>query len=159
MQLVEIDLVEAKSLQAAFHCLAQVRWAGIVGPLVRPRAIPSTFGRNDKFLGVRRECFGDQFFADIGTIGISSIDEVDSQFNGSAENGYRHLAILRWTPDSFAGKAHGSETKAIDSEFTAEFDCSGCSGRQTCCFLDAHFHGSLSISAFIPRGANRKRAI
>src|SRR5271154_3427040 len=159
MQLVDVDPLNAKSLQAAFHRLTQVRWAGVVCPLVRPRAIPSTLGRDDNILRVRRQRFGDQLFADIRTVGISSIDEVDSQFNGSAENGYRHLAILRWTPDSFAGKAHGSETKAIDSEFTAEFDCSGCSGRQTCCFLDAHFHGSLSISAFIPRGANRKRAI
>jgi hypothetical protein len=39
--------------QAAFHRLAQVRWAGIAGPLVRLRGIPSTFSRDDKVIGVR----------------------------------------------------------------------------------------------------------
>ncbi len=87
MQLVDVDPVDEKSLQAAFHGLAQVSWAGIVGPLVRPGAIPSTLGRDDEVVGVRRERFGDQLFVDIGTVGISSIDKVDSQLDGSAKHG------------------------------------------------------------------------
>src|ERR1700722_6823733 len=159
MQLVDVDPIEAKSFQAAFHRLAQVLRAGIVGPLVWPRAIPSPLGRDDKVLGVGRQRFGDQLFADMGTVGISRIDEIDSQLNGSAENGDRRGTVLRWTPDSVARQAHRSETKAIDSEFIAEFDGSGGSGRQTRGFLGGVFHSSLSIHAFIPRGANRKCAI
>jgi hypothetical protein len=48
VQLVDVDAVEAQSLQAAFHRLAQVRRAGIVRPLVRPRAIPSPLRRDDQ---------------------------------------------------------------------------------------------------------------
>ena len=118
MQLVYVDPVEAQSLQAAFHRLAQMRRAGIVGPLVRPRAIPSSLRRDDKVLGVRRQRFGDQLFADIGTIGISRVDEVDSQLDGSAKDGDCCRGILRWPPDSVARKAHGPEAKAVDGEFT-----------------------------------------
>ena len=87
MQLVDVDPVETQSLQAAFHRLAQMRGAGIMGPLVRPRAIPSSLGRNDKVLGIGRQRFGDQLFADIGPIRISRIDEIDSQLDGPAKDG------------------------------------------------------------------------
>src|ERR1035438_4835432 len=102
MQLVDVDPVEAKSLQAAFQRLAQVGWGGIVGPLVRPRAIPSTLGRDDKVTGIRRQRFGDQRFADIRSIRISSVDKIDAKLNSSAKNGYCRRSILRWTPDSVA---------------------------------------------------------
>ena len=61
--------------------------------------------------------FGDQFFADIRTIGISRVDEVDSQLDGTAKDGNRCRGILRRPPDSVARQAHGPEAKAVDGEF------------------------------------------
>src|ERR1035438_7330847 len=95
MQLVDVDPVEAKSLQAAFQRLAQVGWGGIVGPLVRPRAIPSTLGRDDKVTRIRRQRFGDQRFADIRSIRISSVDKIDAK---SEERRVGKECRSRWSP-------------------------------------------------------------
>src|SRR6266536_4655688 len=96
--------------------------AGIVGPLPRSRAIPSALGRDHKILGVRCQCFGDQFFADVRTIGISRVYEVDAQLNGTAKNREHRSGVLGWPPDSVAGNTHGSETKTPHGQFTAQRD-------------------------------------
>src|SRR5438046_5916895 len=82
--------------------------------------IPAAFGRDHKVLGIRSERFGDQFFADIRTIRIRGIYEVDSQLNGAAENSDCCRRILGWPPNSVARNPHGTETKTVDSEFTAK---------------------------------------
>ena len=83
---------------------------------IMPKAIPSTFRWNDKVLGVRRQGFGDQLFANGRTVGISGIDKIDAKLDGSAKNGYRRRTIPRWTPTSVSRQAHRSEAKAIDSD-------------------------------------------
>src|SRR4029453_37821 len=98
--------------------------AGIVGPLVRSRAIPSALGRDHKILGVGRQCFGDQFFADVRTIGVSRVYEVDTQLSGKAKNRDRRSRVLGWPPNSVAGNTHGSETKTANGQFTAQQDSS-----------------------------------
>ncbi len=118
MQLVDVDPVETQSLQATFDRFAQVCRGGIVCPQIRPRAIPSTLGSDNKVPGIRRQRLGDQFFVEMGTIGISCIDEIDSQLDGAAEDGNCCGGILRWPPDSVARKAHGAEAKTVDGEFT-----------------------------------------
>src|SRR5882672_9675577 len=101
-----------------------MRRARIVRPLVRSRAIPSTLRRDDKVLRVRRQRFRDQFFADIRTIGVSRVDEIDSQLNGSSKYSNCGGGILRWSPDSVARNAHRPESKAVDDKFTTQRNCS-----------------------------------
>jgi hypothetical protein len=91
-----------------------------MGPLVWARAIPSTFSRDQKTLRVRRQRLGNQLFANVRAVRISSIDKVDAKLNGSAKNGYRGGTIPGWTPDSFTRQAHGTEAKTVDGEITTE---------------------------------------
>src|SRR5437660_8335188 len=95
MQLVHVDAIEAKSLQAALDGLAEVRRASIMRPLVRSRAIPSALGRDHKIRGVRRQCFSDQFFADVGTIRICGIYKIDTEIDGATQNVDCGRGILR----------------------------------------------------------------
>src|ERR1700677_1956654 len=44
VELVNIDAIEAKALEAAFDGFGEMFWAGIVQPLQRPAALPSAFG-------------------------------------------------------------------------------------------------------------------
>src|ERR1700722_8892017 len=44
VELVNIDAIEAKAFEAAFDGFGEMFWAGIVQPLQRPAALPSTFG-------------------------------------------------------------------------------------------------------------------
>src|SRR5437899_604489 len=76
--------------------------------------LPSTLSRDNKILGIGRQGFRDQLFANVRTIRISGVYEVDPQLNGSAKHGYRPGTILRRSPDSLARQAHGSESKTVD---------------------------------------------
>src|SRR5262249_12802793 len=88
--------------------------------LVRSRSIPAALGRDHKILRVRRECFRDQFFADVGTIRVRRVYEVDAQLNGPAKNSERRSGVLGRPPDSVAGDTHSSETKTANGQFTAQ---------------------------------------
>src|ERR1700676_2063744 len=120
MQLVHINAIKSQSLQAALHSLPQVRRGRIVGPLIRPRAIPSTFGSDHEVARIRRQRFSDQFFANMGTVRISRIDEVDSQLDGAAKDCYCGRRIFRWSPDSLPCNTHGPVAETVDREFTSE---------------------------------------
>src|SRR5258708_12244839 len=99
MQLVDVDTIQAQSLQAAFDSLTQMLRAGIMGPLARPWAIPSALGRDHKIFGVRRKRFGDQFFAEVRTIGVCGVYEVDAQPYAPPKNANPRTWALARSPD------------------------------------------------------------
>ena len=100
-----------------------------MGPLIWARSIPATLGRDDQSFWIRKQGFGNQFLADMGTVGIGSIDEVDLHLNRFAENRECGFAIRGRTPDAFAGKAHSSKAKTMDRKLTSEANISGQAGR------------------------------
>src|SRR5260370_38941468 len=120
MQLVDVDTIQARSLQAAVVSLTQMLRAGIMGPLARPWAIPSDLGRDNKISGVRRKRFGDQFFAEVRTIGVCGVYEVDAQLYRAAKNGKRRSGVLGRAPDAVTGNAHSSEAKTANREFITQ---------------------------------------
>ena len=73
-----------------------------MGLSIRSGPIPSTFGRDHKIRTIRRQCFDYQFFANVGTVRICCIDEIDAQLHGAAKNAYRRIGVLRRLPNSFA---------------------------------------------------------
>ena len=101
--------------------------AGVVDPLAGADALPSALGGDDETSGIGREGFGDQFFGDIGAVGVGGVDEVDSKFNGATQGGDGGSMIGGRSPDAFAGDAHGAIAEAVDCEI-AERDGSGGSG-------------------------------
>src|SRR4030088_2602345 len=104
---------------------------GIVGPLVRPRTIPSALGRNHKILGIRRQRFGNQFFADVRAVGVRGVYKVDAQLDGAAKNGDCCSGILGRPPNPITRNTHGSVSKTVNPEFTTERDGSAGSSWQT----------------------------
>src|ERR1700678_751520 len=120
VELVNIDAVEAQPLETAFNWFAQMCGSRVVRPLVGSGTIPSSFGGDDKILGIRKQSFGDQLFVDVRTVGVGGSVEVDALFHSAPKHGQCRLAIFRRTPDSIAGKAHGSKTEAMDGKPSAE---------------------------------------
>ncbi len=64
--------------------------------------------------------FSNDFFADMWTIGIRGINEIDTQLHGPTKNGDRRFAIFWRAPNALSGKAHGAETEAMDGKLTTE---------------------------------------
>src|SRR5262245_44041394 len=118
MQLINVDAVQPQSFEAALYRLPQMLRTGIVRPLIRPWTIPATFGRDHQPLGIRRQRFGNQLFADVRAIGVRGIDEVDTQLCGTPKDGERSGAVLGWTPDTLTCNTHSSEAKAMDGKLS-----------------------------------------
>ena len=89
-------------------------------PLIWSWAIPAALGCDDQSLWIRKQGFGNQFFTDVGTVGIRCIDEVDVQFDRPAQNRDRSFPILWRTPDAVAGEAHRSETQTVNGKLFAQ---------------------------------------
>src|SRR6201996_9492438 len=128
MELVHVDAIEAKPLETAFDGFGEMLWAGIVQPLKRSTALPSTLGGHDESGRVRVQGLGNQLFGNIRTIRVGGIDEVDAQFNGPAQSGKRLRLVFGGAPNPFPGDPHGSVTQAIDGEVSTESNGSGCCG-------------------------------
>src|SRR5438094_6133678 len=120
MQLINVDAIQSQSLEAALYRLAQMFRARIMGPLIRSWPIPASLGRDHQVFGVRRQCFGDQLFADARAIGVRGINEVDAQLYGTPQDGQRAGTVPGWSPDPFACNTHSSEAKTMHGKLTAE---------------------------------------
>ena len=64
--------------------------------------------------------FRDKQFARFGPIGVSRIDQIDTELDGPPQNFERVVPIRRLTPNVFAGDAHRPEAKSIDREIAAQ---------------------------------------
>src|SRR5882762_1128035 len=109
MQLINVDAVEAQSLEASLDRLAKVRGSSIVSPLIRAGAVPASLGGNYQASRVGKQRLGNQFLAYIWTVGVRGIDEIDMKLDGPAKNRQRCFAIFRRPPDTVPGKAHCAE--------------------------------------------------
>src|SRR5665213_239040 len=114
MELVDIDAFQAKPLQAAFNGLLNMRRARIVLPHARSMTHPAYFGRDDEIFGIGIERFGNQFFRNVRTVRVSSVNKVDAEVDGAAQSGQCAFAIGGRSPDTLAGDAHSSIAHAID---------------------------------------------
>ena len=116
MQLIHIDPLQPQPLQASLHGRLQVLRRGIVGPLPRAHALPSTFGRDHQARRIRRQRLRDQFFRDIRTIRIRRVDKVDTQLDCAPQRIQGRAAILRRTPYPLAGNPHRTVSHAVDGK-------------------------------------------
>src|SRR3981189_1997360 len=93
----------------------------------RPRE--AALGGDHELIRIGIERFRDQTLADLRTVGVGGIDEVDAQFEGSAQHTLALFAILRFAPDAGTGEAHGAKTESIDRQVTPDIDGSRECGR------------------------------
>src|SRR5260370_1481432 len=105
VQLVNVDTVQAQSLEAAFNRLAKVRGSCIVGPLIRTGTVPSSLGRYHQTSRVGEHGLGNHFLVSSRPVGIRGVDEIDIEFHGTAHSSYRTLPIFCPAPDAYARKA------------------------------------------------------
>jgi hypothetical protein len=110
VELVQINAVEPETAQAPFTRRSQMLGAAILGPLIRPRTLQACFGGDDQVCRIRIQVLGNQGFSDSVTVGVSGVNEIDSQLDNSTKYANGFVAILRLTPDPFASQPHRSES-------------------------------------------------
>jgi hypothetical protein len=81
MQLIEINPVNAETLEARLAGGAQMTWPSVWTPRAGAGPCEAALGRNDQPIGIGRQSFGDQLLADARTVGIGRVDEGDAQFD------------------------------------------------------------------------------
>src|SRR5438132_11003165 len=97
--------------------------------LIRARTYKATFGSNDKIFRIGVEGFCNEQLTDLWPIRVSSIHQVDTQFEGAAQNCDALLLVGRWPPDAWTGETHGTEAQTIYGQIAANGKCpAGCGG-------------------------------
>jgi hypothetical protein len=126
VELIDINAIELEALEAAFDGFAKVSGGGVVSPLIGAGTVPATFGSDDEAGRIRMQGFGDELFADVGTVGIGSVYEIDTEFDGAAKNGKGRFAVFGRAPDAVSSEAHGAKAETMDRELGAERESAGC---------------------------------
>jgi hypothetical protein len=120
VELIDVNAIEAKALEAALDGFAEMSGGGVVSPLIGAGTLPSSFGGDDEASGIGMQRLGDELFADVRAIRVGGVYEVDAEFDGVADDGDCGFAVVGGSPDAFAGDAHGAEAETIDGELSAE---------------------------------------
>ena len=89
VELEEVDGLDPEASQAHLALLAQVLGPAHRQPLARPLPGEPGLGGDDQALGIGVEGLEDDVLADLGTVGVGGVDEVDAQLDGPAQHGRR----------------------------------------------------------------------
>ena len=68
------------------------------------------------------ERFGDQGFADLGTVRVCRVDKVDAALDDASQQRDSGTAIGWITPNARSGNPHGAEAEAFHDEIAADGD-------------------------------------
>src|ERR1700722_13182549 len=71
------------------------------------------------------QCFANEFFRNVGAVGVGCIDEVNVQFGEPLQRSQRFGPIARLAPDARARDSHRAKTKAVDLNVAADFEGAG----------------------------------
>src|SRR5690349_1693421 len=71
------------------------------------------------------QSFANEFFRNIGAVGVRCVDEVNVQFGQPLQRSQRFEPIGRLAPDARACDSHRAKTKAIDLSISADFEGTG----------------------------------
>src|SRR6516162_4655464 len=122
MQLIDVDSFEPQPFEAALNGLAKMGRSRIMGPLIRPGTLPTTFGGDHKISRIGEQRLGNQLFTHVWTVGISRIDKVHAQFHSSTKHGQGRLAILGRSPNALTSETHGAEAEATNGKLATKID-------------------------------------
>src|SRR6202011_1595379 len=96
VKLIDVDPVDAETLEAALAGGAQMLGTSVRGPAVGTRPLEPTLGGDHQLVGVGVERFGDQALADLGSVGVGGVDQVDAQLEGAAQHALALFTISRF---------------------------------------------------------------
>ena len=131
VQLPQADLLQMQEPQAHHRLLPQIFGTPERMPLTGACAHQTTLRGNQNVL-VGMKCLVDQVLGNIGTVGISSVNEIDAEFWQMRQRAQAFLAVRRFAPDALAGDLHRSEAETIDGNIFADFKGAGLGGGQVC---------------------------
>src|SRR6266851_7806622 len=117
--------------------------ASVWYPLVRTRTHKASFGSNDKIFWIGIEGFCNEVLTHLWSIGISSIDQVDAQFKGAAQDCDGFLLVCRWSPDALTGEAQCTEAQTVDLEVSTNGKYPASFRWSLSCILHCRFLSSL----------------
>ena len=81
VELVERDLLELEPPQASLAGLDQVVRPAVLRPLPGTGALEAALGRDHEIIRVRRQRLADELLADVRTVGVGGVDEVDAELD------------------------------------------------------------------------------
>src|ERR1700733_458089 len=136
MKLPEIEALDLETAEAHLDFLLQIFRTAQRLPCVRAATREAGLGGDDETLRVGVEGFRDDFFADVGPVGVGGVDEIDAEFNPALEDALRLRAVFGFAPDAVTCKAHGAESEAVNRSFAAEGE--GAAGLCRECGCGAH---------------------
>src|SRR5437588_11386248 len=113
--------------------------ASVWYPLVRARTHIASFGGNDKISRIGIEGFCNEQLTYLWSIGVSGIDQVDTQFKCAAQNLDSFLFVGWWSSDSFTGDAHSTAPQTIDLQVATNGKHPTRFRRPSRCILHFHF--------------------
>jgi hypothetical protein len=125
VQLVQVDPLEPQSTEAFPAALLDALRAAVRAPLAGAIPEKARLGRDHEPLGIRMEGLGDQLLADLRTVGVGCVDQVDAELHRAAEDRERGVAVRRWPPDALAGDPHRAEAEAAHRELATEGELPG----------------------------------
>ena len=128
VELVQRDLLQAQPAQAALAGRAEVLGPAVGRPPPGPGAFEAALGGDDQVVGIRVQRLGDQRLADVGTVGVGGVDEVDAELDRPAQHRLGLVAVRRLTPDAVTGDPHRAEAETVHGEVAADVDGAGGGG-------------------------------
>src|SRR6202166_178839 len=142
MQLIKINSVKAQAAQAALAGGSQVPRLSVLYPFVGTRAVETALGGDYQACGIRIQRLRDNLFTHMRSIGVSGVDEVDSQFHSTPQNANGLGPICGLSPNSGSSDSHRAESQARNTEIASDQEFAGFfSGRLIslhCKFLILH---------------------
>src|ERR1039457_1144105 len=105
VELVQGNLIQPQPPQAALAGLPEMLGAPVRLPAPRTGPPQPALGRDDEIVRVGMKGLGDQQLADLRSVGVGSVDEVDVKLDRPAQGGLGPLPVRWVSPDARAGNA------------------------------------------------------
>ena len=119
-----------KTLEASLARFPQMLWPSVArpGPRARPQE-PALRGDHEPFR-VRVEGLGDQELAHLRAVRVGRVDEIDAQFDGTAQDPERVLPVVRPPENPRTAKPHGTKAEAANLYVAADREGVGAGGHE-----------------------------
>src|SRR6266576_695470 len=98
----------------------QMLGTAVLDPFVRPRALKTGFGRDQKAGGIWMQRLGDETLGNFGPVRVGCVDQVDSQLNRAPKDSDRLGMIPRLSPNALAGELHRAEAESVNGNVATD---------------------------------------
>src|SRR6266849_6101137 len=107
-------------LKTTFDRRPQMRRATVLDPFVRPRPLKARFSRDQKIGRIWMQRLGDEALGNYGTVGIGSVDKINSQLDCTSQDSDRLGMVGRFSPDAGTGELHRAEAESANRNVTTD---------------------------------------